>query len=122
MPFALVGVVDEIVSVLIFVVFLTYGFVGLEFVSMQLQLPFGNGPNDLDVAGMVKAALSGINRDAQEYERAAGEDKAPCNRYAAMKLAGQIHHGQSGGSMSLADEPSNYAAGYYSMVDAGSHR
>lgn len=118
MPFALVGVVDEIVSVLIFVVFLTYGFVGLEFVSMQLQLPFGDGPHDIDVAGMGKATLTGIERDADQYDRRKMEGKTPSLRYTAMMMGSEDQQGKSSGSMSIADEPSNYAAGYYHAMQS----
>lgn len=40
-PFVLRGVVDEAFVAMIFVFFLTYGFVGLELVAMKLMSPFG---------------------------------------------------------------------------------
>jgi predicted membrane chloride channel (bestrophin family) len=40
-PFVLRGVVDESFIAMIFVFFLTYGFVGLELVAMKLMHPFG---------------------------------------------------------------------------------
>mmetsp|Transcript_4561 Transcript_4561/g.12758 ORF Transcript_4561/g.12758 Transcript_4561/m.12758 type:complete len:294 (+) Transcript_4561:276-1157(+) len=51
-PFALVGIVDELYSVILFVFFLTYGFIGLEFVSMKMLHPFGDSKNDLNLEGM----------------------------------------------------------------------
>ena len=54
MPFVLVGVFgsDNLVSVMEFTFFLTYGFIGLEFVAIQLMHPFGDGPNDICLHGM----------------------------------------------------------------------
>jgi predicted membrane chloride channel (bestrophin family) len=40
-PFVLRGVINEIYVGMIFVFFLTYGFIGLEIVSMKLMFPFG---------------------------------------------------------------------------------
>jgi predicted membrane chloride channel (bestrophin family) len=51
-PFALRGVVDDAFVAIMFVFFLTYGFVGLELVAMKLMYPFGDGENDLNVTGM----------------------------------------------------------------------
>ena len=60
MPLVLVGVVDEFLSALQFTFFLTYGFMGLEFVSMMLMQPFGDEPNQLNLTGMrqVKSTTS----------------------------------------------------------------
>lgn len=68
MPFALVGIVDEIVSVLVFVFFLTYGFVGLEFVSMKLLHPFADSVNDIDIVGMGDAIIVGMDKDSLRVE------------------------------------------------------
>jgi predicted membrane chloride channel (bestrophin family) len=65
MPFALVTVIDGIISVLIFVFFLTYGFIGLEFVSMQLLHPFGDGINDINIVGMGEAVVYGMGSDSR---------------------------------------------------------
>jgi predicted membrane chloride channel (bestrophin family) len=62
-PFVLRGVVDEAFVAMIFVFFLTYGFVGLELVAMKLMYPFGDGVNDLNVTGMrdVRWTLESVN-------------------------------------------------------------
>jgi predicted membrane chloride channel (bestrophin family) len=62
-PFALVGIIDEIVSELIFVFFLTYGYIGLEFVSMRLLHPWGDGINDINIVGMGQAVVVGMEND-----------------------------------------------------------
>ena len=40
-PFVLRGVIHEVYVGMLFVFFLTYGFIGLEIVSMKLMFPFG---------------------------------------------------------------------------------
>lgn len=68
MPFALVGIVDEIVSVLVFIFFLTYGYIGLEFVSMKLLHPFADSVNDIDIVGMGEAVIAGMEKDSVRVE------------------------------------------------------
>lgn len=54
MPFVLIGVVANLASVCVFLFFLTYGFVGMELVSMHLLDPFGDNVNDLGVDTMTE--------------------------------------------------------------------
>lgn len=49
-----------------FLFFLTYGFIGLELVSMKLSDPFGNGRDDVQLSGIRDAALLGIENDLKE--------------------------------------------------------
>ncbi len=67
LPFVLRGVVDEAFVSYVFVFFLTYGFIGLELVSLQLLHPFGDGINDLNVMGMREATLQGMKRDLELF-------------------------------------------------------
>lgn len=118
MPFALVGIIEEIISVMIFVFFLTYGFIGLEFVSMQLLSPFGDGMNDIDILGMGEATLIGIRLD-EERSRAKASSSSSLERKSAAsskrysKLLYSQQHSEK--SVASADGPSNFAAGYVSM-------
>jgi predicted membrane chloride channel (bestrophin family) len=66
-PLVLRGVVNEIYSAMVFVFFLTYGFVGLELVGMKLMNPFGDGSQDLNVTGMKQATALGIERDLHAF-------------------------------------------------------
>jgi predicted membrane chloride channel (bestrophin family) len=66
-PFVLREVVDQAFVTYIFVFFLTYGFIGLELVSMQMLHPFGDGENDLNIMGMREATLNGIERDLELF-------------------------------------------------------
>lgn len=75
MPFALVGVIGEIVSELIFVFFLTYGFIGLEFVSMRLLHPWGDGINDINLVGMGQAVVVGMENDFEAMPKRSGFQK-----------------------------------------------
>jgi len=59
MPCVLVGhVFKEVYSAIIFVFFLTYGFVGLEFVGTQMLHPFGDDENDLGVTSLAQVSAS----------------------------------------------------------------
>jgi len=64
-PLVLRGVVSEMYSAIVFVFFLTYGFVGLEIVAMKLMSPFGESTNDLNIAGIRAATVRGIENDLQ---------------------------------------------------------
>ena len=59
-PFVLRGVVEERFSAMIFVFFLTYGFIGLEVVALKLLSAFGDGVNDLNVSGMREVSCSWV--------------------------------------------------------------
>eukprot|EP00569_Conticribra_weissflogii_P007858 CAMPEP_0171344442 /NCGR_PEP_ID=MMETSP0878-20121228/19380_1 /TAXON_ID=67004 /ORGANISM="Thalassiosira weissflogii, Strain CCMP1336" /LENGTH=402 /DNA_ID=CAMNT_0011847629 /DNA_START=128 /DNA_END=1336 /DNA_ORIENTATION=+ len=66
-PLVLTGAdfVQEYPSAFFFVILLTYGFLGLEFLSRMLSNPFGDEiKNDLNVRGMGTAAIIGIKEDA----------------------------------------------------------
>lgn len=69
LPFALLsmGLLHEShLSVQLFVFFLTYGFVGLEFVSMKLLHPFGSkDPNDIQLEALGSATRRGMREDFQ---------------------------------------------------------
>ena len=64
MPLALAGLEAQLSAVLIFVFFLTYGYIGLELVSMTLLYPTGDNINDLNITGMKEATLMGMDNDA----------------------------------------------------------
>mmetsp|Transcript_2914 Transcript_2914/g.4718 ORF Transcript_2914/g.4718 Transcript_2914/m.4718 type:complete len:388 (-) Transcript_2914:63-1226(-) len=48
-----------------FLFFLTYGFIGLELVSMKLCSPFGDGVHDIQVTALRDATIVGIEQDLQ---------------------------------------------------------
>ena len=54
----------QLSAVLIFVFFLTYGYIGLELVSMTLLYPTGDDINDLNITGIKEATLLGMDNDA----------------------------------------------------------
>ena len=69
-PFVLSGgdFLKEYPSAFSFVILLTYGFLGLEFVSRMLSNPFGDEiQNDLNVKGMGSAAVIGIDNDSRSW-------------------------------------------------------
>mmetsp|Transcript_3582 Transcript_3582/g.5422 ORF Transcript_3582/g.5422 Transcript_3582/m.5422 type:complete len:382 (-) Transcript_3582:156-1301(-) len=60
LPFALCSNAKELPGILLSTFFITYGFVGLEYVSMELDDPFGDDPNDFDDLGMAEMVFEDI--------------------------------------------------------------
>ncbi|KAL7537598.1 hypothetical protein ACHAWF_005831 [Thalassiosira exigua] len=70
-PFILTGhdFYKDYASGFSYCVLLTYGFLGLEFVSRMLSNPFGDEMSgDFDVAGMGAAAIIGIEHDSKQWD------------------------------------------------------
>lgn len=91
---------------MVFVFFLTYGFVGLELVAMKLMNPFGDGKNDLNVTGMREATAIGIERDMRIF----GEEsklRDPRLEYGRQKPRPPMKtlYGESVGSLESAEPP-----------------
>ena len=63
LPFALVNKADEVYTTSVMMFFITYGFFGLEFISIELDDPFGDDLNDLDIDDFAKVVIKGINDD-----------------------------------------------------------
>jgi len=71
---------NDMLSVFIFVVLLTYGFLGLEVVSMILSNPFGDeAKSALDVKNMAKATVAGIGNDSRYLEKFQSQRKKEKN-------------------------------------------
>jgi predicted membrane chloride channel (bestrophin family) len=51
-PFALLSAVSKPVQSLVLVFIVTYGFLGLEYVTIELEDPFGDDPSDLPVTDL----------------------------------------------------------------------
>jgi predicted membrane chloride channel (bestrophin family) len=67
MPLVLLdGPFDSVWSAQVFLFFLTYGFIGLELVSIKLSDPFGNGRDDVQISGIRDACIVGIENDLKE--------------------------------------------------------
>lgn len=60
LPFALLDDVKSLAPLLTIVFFCTYGFVGLELISIEIDDPFGNDPNDFGVHFLVQFAIDDI--------------------------------------------------------------
>lgn len=65
MPLALMGLEIQLIATLAFVFFISYGYIGLELISMKLLNPFGNDVNDLDIVGIQKATELAIMKDSK---------------------------------------------------------
>ncbi|CAJ1957969.1 unnamed protein product [Cylindrotheca closterium] len=62
-PFMMRGVAEDILLAILFVFFLTYGFIGLEIVATKLMFPFGDGSHGLGITGLRDAVIRGITSD-----------------------------------------------------------
>lgn len=60
LPFALVDDVKELIPLITIVFFCTYGLVGLELVSTEIEDPFGEDPNDFCVDVLVQVTIDDI--------------------------------------------------------------
>jgi len=60
LPFALVAQYESMPALLVINFILTYGFVGLEYVSIEMDDPFGDDPCDFDVHGLALGVIDDI--------------------------------------------------------------
>lgn len=60
LPFALATDIQETFPYLAIIFIITYGFVGLELISIEIDDPFGQDPNDFDVGAMAKIVYQDI--------------------------------------------------------------
>lgn len=47
---------ESVIPQLIIMFLITFGFIGLDFVVLELEDPFGNDPNDFDDVGMASVS------------------------------------------------------------------
>jgi len=60
LPFALADDIKQLAPYLLVVFFFTYGFIGLELISIEMDDPFGDDPNDFNVEAMARSAYEDI--------------------------------------------------------------
>jgi predicted membrane chloride channel (bestrophin family) len=60
LPMALMNDPQECMQIAIIVFFVTYGFIGLEYVSIELDDPFGDDPNDFNTLGMAQGVYEDV--------------------------------------------------------------
>jgi len=60
LPWVLYNDEIQLPALILIVFFITYAFVGLECVSIELDDPYGNDPNDFDVLGMANVVFQDI--------------------------------------------------------------
>jgi len=54
LPFVLANDIQKFVPFLFTIFIITYGFIGLELITIEIDDPFGQDPNDFDVGGMAQ--------------------------------------------------------------------
>jgi len=85
----------KIPSLILIVFFITYAFVGLECVSIELDDPYGNDPNDFDVLGLARVVFQDIFITIFDAD---GEEQAKLLRYyfesqtEAVQKVAKVHH------------------------------
>lgn len=60
LPFVIINTIDKTFHVCFIVFLITYGFLGLEYVSIELADPFGDDPNDFDCSGLAQIIFEDI--------------------------------------------------------------
>lgn len=108
------GPFKDIWSALIFLFFLTYGFIGLELVAMQLATPFGDGPNDIRVTALCNATVTGMERDLHVYASNRGTSSISQKRIQFANQKKQAVGLASGGSNDSGGHDNEYSM-YHSM-------
>lgn len=73
LPFSLTHDIDNPIQNCIMMFVITYGFLGLEYVSLELDDPFGDDPIDFDDMGMAEIAFEDIYTTISMCD---GEEKA----------------------------------------------
>ena len=58
LPFALANDITSPVPYLLIIFLITYGFIGMELICVEIDDPFGDDPNDFDVNAMANVSLS----------------------------------------------------------------
>jgi predicted membrane chloride channel (bestrophin family) len=108
------GPFTDLLTAEVFLFFLTYGFVGLELVSMRLSHPFGDDSHDIKVSGLRDATIVGIESDLRglgrysisqrrlrfRIQKSAVDDVHPSdNRYNVGGDQLSVYHAMSGSDM-----------------------
>ena len=101
------GPFNDMWSAMVFLFFLTYGFIGLELVAMQLATPFGDGPNDIRVTALCEGTMAGMERDLQIHPTASSGSLASVQER-RQQFAGQRTTNMPNTSASNDDEYSPY--------------
>ena len=124
-PFILAGGLVDNWSAFTFVILLTYGFLGLEFVAMKMSNPFGDdGLNDLNVRAIAKATIQGIENDWKMSEIDSGGANAVPERTMMSAVSTQTLHAYENntlktdndiGVLTMKDDMG--ASAYYSLCD-----
>jgi len=92
----------------IFLFFLTYGFIGLELVSIKISDPFGNSRDDVQISGIRDATILGIENDLKEIATMRATISELGRRFSQQKNngnqdhdPGSVYHAMSGGDILL---------------------
>ncbi|VEU40908.1 unnamed protein product [Pseudo-nitzschia multistriata] len=122
MPLVLLeGPFSDMWSAQTFLFFLTYGFIGLELVSIKLSDPFGSGRDDVPISGIRDAAIQGIDNDLREIagmQATISERRLKFSRQTIRQRRHQSHaqETEAGDCQDHHHDDQNY--GYHAMAGA----
>merc|ERR1719273_1907097 len=68
LPFALNNDIVDATAFIFIIFFISYGVLGLECVSIEMDDPFGDDPNDFDVMGFARVVFDDIYIVIQDME------------------------------------------------------
>lgn len=97
LPFAIASDIQQTFPYLLIIFIITYGFVGLELISIEIDDPFGQDPNDFDVGAMAKVVYQDIAIFIKDVdgEEAAEEIKNSINAGLKANIENTVkNHGQ----------------------------
>lgn len=72
LPFALYSDMVVLPALLVMIFFISFGFLGLEFIAIEMDDPFGDDPNDFDVYSFANVVYDDIYIASRDLDGAAG--------------------------------------------------
>jgi hypothetical protein len=99
---------------MLIVFFITYAFIGLEYVSIELDDPYGNDPNDFDILGLANVVFQDIQLCLYDVDGKDASDKL--DSYFEF---GAISANNSVGALSLTGSMSVHSYGSGTLQSSG---
>ena len=110
MPLVLLeGPFSDFWSALAFLFFLTYGFIGLELVSIKLSDPFGHSHDDVQLSNIRDATIDGIENDLKQIPNQTTISERRLLFSMQKRQTQQDHHDQGYGYHAMAGTTADLA-------------
>ena len=122
MPLVLLdGPFTDMWGAMAFLFFLTYGFIGLELVSIKLSDPFGKSRDDIPISGLRDAAILGIEKDMKEVTSMQATISERRQRFSQQKMKAKNQprpHSQLLSGATTEDHGEYNPSGIYHAMDS----